>query len=220
MAFFSSARARIVEALFPQLCAGCRTEIAREHVLCSTCASALKPRYTSEKYARSPLVAVHFLFLYKTSPIRGILHAFKYAYVTEIRGLLWQTLARERRVLARMRSDMIVPLPLHPRRLRTRGFNQSEIIAAKLAELLAVPLETRILTRKRNTPFQLKARNRLARMRNVRNAFAVSDPNRVRGKDILLVDDVITTGATLTEAARTLRAAGARRVEAFVLAKD
>ena len=168
----------------------------------------------------STLSSVSSLFNYKTSPIRGVLHALKYNYVTDLVPLLSNILEKEKRHLGRLQADLIVPLPLHPRRLRARGFNQSELIAAKLAEILAIPVLPRALRRKRNTPFQIKARTRAGRARNVKGAFVAPEQDLVRGKRVLLIDDTITTGATLTEAARVLREAGAKKVDAFVLAKD
>ncbi len=109
--------------------------------------------------------------------------------------------------------DLLVPVPLHTRRLASRGFNQ----AHELARAFATAPATNIVTRVRHTPSQVGL-GRTERLENVRDAFAVPRPERVRGRGIVVVDDVVTTGATLAEVARVLHAAGAREVRAVALA--
>jgi ComF family protein len=117
-------------------------------------------------------------------------------------------------------ADLIVPVPLHYARLATRGFNQSAWLASALSRRSGVPLAVDALKRTRRTPTQggLSAR---ARRRNVAGAFAVR-PSRaglVHGKRIVLIDDVLTTGATLSACTRALKRAGARQVDVLVLAR-
>lgn len=111
----------------------------------------------------------------------------------------------------------IVPVPLHPRRLLARGFNQSRELARLLASRRGLPLLSGAIRRVRRTTPQMELA-REARAENIRGAFAV-DAARVAGAHLLLVDDIATTGATLEECARTLLAAGAARVDALVLAR-
>ena len=116
------------------------------------------------------------------------------------------------------RPDVVVPVPLHPRRLRWRGFNQSELLARPLAELWDVPLLKGLL-RTRDTIPQVRLPDE-ARRENLRDAFAVGDTaSAIEGKRVLLVDDVTTTGATLIEGARALLAAGASETAAYVVAR-
>jgi ComF family protein len=110
--------------------------------------------------------------------------------------------------------DRVVPVPLHWRRRLARGYNQAERIARPLAALLDLPCAT-LLTRRRATPPQ-SLLGRASRLANLRKAFQVPHPKRVRGLRILLVDDVATTGATLDAAASTLKKAGAAAVTALV----
>ncbi len=114
--------------------------------------------------------------------------------------------------------DVVIPVPLHRARLRWRGFNQAALLGAALARRLKCPLDVATLTRVRATPPQT-ARDRAQRTRNVRDAFAVRRPSRVVGRRVLLVDDVMTTGATADECARVLRAAGARKIDVLTLAR-
>jgi len=114
--------------------------------------------------------------------------------------------------------DVVVPVPLHPARLRWRGFNQAAMLAAHVAGRFGRPLDLRALARRRPTPPQTSQDSRQRRL-NVRQAFAVARPERVANRRVLLVDDVMTTGATADECARTLIAAGARRVDVLTLAR-
>jgi ComF family protein len=121
-------------------------------------------------------------------------------------------------------APLVVPVPLHPARRRERGFNQSELLAVGLVRTLAkqgngaLPVAAACLRRTRVTPPQTGL-SVAARRENLRGAFAVAKPEAVRGRAVVLVDDVITTGATLSACARTLKRAGAERVLGLALAR-
>jgi ComF family protein len=114
--------------------------------------------------------------------------------------------------------DLVIPVPLHRSRLWWRGFNQAALLAAVVARRIGAPLEVSALARIRATTPQT-SQNHDARRRNVRGAFAVRHPGRVTGRRVLLVDDVMTTGATADECARVLLKAGAARVDVLTLAR-
>jgi ComF family protein len=116
------------------------------------------------------------------------------------------------------RADFVTPVPLHWWRRWTRGYNQSEAVARELAVGLGAEFVPDLLRRVRWTPQQVQP-TREARRENVRGAFRVHKGARIAGKTVLLVDDVMTTGSTLGEAARTLVAGGAGRVVVAVLAR-
>jgi ComF family protein len=115
-------------------------------------------------------------------------------------------------------SDLLVPVPLHPRRLRERGFNQSALLAAELGRRTARPMLADALVRRRDTAPQAGL-TAAARRRNVRDAFAVARRGSVAGRVVTLVDDVFTTGATALACARVLRGAGAREVRLVTIAR-
>jgi ComF family protein len=135
--------------------------------------------------------------------------------LAELLADLWASHQEKR--LRELKVDLIVPVPLHWRRRWRRGYNQSEILARGIAARLHVPCKPGWLRRVRNTPRQVGQRG-AARRDNVRNAFFAPRWAQLHGKAILLVDDVLTTGSTASEAARALRAAGAARVVVAVLA--
>jgi ComF family protein len=136
--------------------------------------------------------------------------------LAEVVGALWaeQTEARLREV----RADIVVPVPLHWRRRLARGYNQSEALARAVADRLGLPCRPSLLRRVRHTPQQTQ-QSPAGRRDNVRGAFAARLGRAFAGKSILLVDDVMTTGSTASEAARALREDGAARVVVAVLAR-
>jgi competence protein ComFC len=114
--------------------------------------------------------------------------------------------------------DGIVPVPLHPRKQRRREFNQAEYLAAGLSKVVNVPVLKRNLRRVKDTPTQTKL-DAESRMKNLRDAFAVRDAAAFKGKRLVILDDVFTTGATMDSCAKTLRKAGAKDVIALAVAR-
>ncbi len=117
-----------------------------------------------------------------------------------------------------VRPDLIIPVPLHPKRLRSRGFNQALLLARRFFPEEGEKIVTGILQRRRDTPAQTGL-DGAARRKNMRDAFVVDQRERVSGRAIILVDDVFTTGSTVNECARVLMAAGAARVDVLTLAR-
>ncbi len=136
--------------------------------------------------------------------------------LAELMGEWWAAVAQPR--FASLGVDCVVPVPLHWLRRWQRGYNQSASLALGLATGLRLPVQKWWLKRIRNTPSQ-KILSATARKENVRGAFGVRSTAALAGRSVLLVDDVMTTGATAHEAARMLRKAGAKRVLVAVLAR-
>ena len=114
---------------------------------------------------------------------------------------------------------LVIPIPLHKNRERTRGFNQAAIIGKIAADYFHLPYEDQILSRSKETRSQAELKNWDQRKENLSGAFAVSNAEQIKNKNIVLADDVYTSGATMNEAVKTLRASGARKIIALVLAK-
>ncbi|MDP3726518.1 MAG: phosphoribosyltransferase family protein [bacterium] len=125
----------------------------------------------------------------------------------------------ERALLHNFVNPLIVPIPLHTKRLRARGFNQAELIAREFVALdTSFSVCTDALVRIKDTESQTKMKNREERIKNVTGCFKVSSPEKIKERNIILIDDVYTTGATLNEARGTLLHAGAREVLACTIA--
>ncbi|MEK7500524.1 MAG: phosphoribosyltransferase family protein [Patescibacteria group bacterium] len=219
---------RLESILLPSFCLNCRAETPEEPVslrwLCLGCHGLLKPNWT--KGALTPEVdGAYHIFNYQTDILaKKLIYALKYELVKEIASAIAVALQKEsahlRRLIRVNRIDFIVPLPLHWRRLRDRGFNQSRLIAEEVAHIGGIGVRDGLLTRKLGLRPQAKIKRRDQRLANIKNAFRVADAQGAGGRVILLVDDVTTTGATLREAARAIKAAGAAKVFAFTLAQD
>jgi ComF family protein len=229
----------LLSLLYPPLCLACSADLAPDEYLCATCAEKIpriEPpfcRKCSEPFAgditgtfRCVNCAdrrLHFeaaVSVYRgRGLVRKLVHDFKYGRQFHLRHLLanWlgETLDDPR--LRGRRFDFIVPVPLHPARKRERGFNQARLLAELLSARTGLPLRP-ALRRVRYTTTQT-AFDRAERMQNLRNAFRLRKKMNVRESRVLLIDDVLTTGSTLSECARILKGAGARSVHAATAAR-
>jgi len=159
------------------------------------------------------------------SGLRELIHLLKYDRVRPAASVLGRMLAEAMADLKPLFGDsqiLVVPVPLHARKLRQRGFNQSELIARAAVKLNPAPdqlqLNAGILERRRETQSQIGL-SRHQRRENIRGAFAVAKRDELAGREILLVDDVFTTGTTVSECARLLRRAGAAKVYVATVAR-
>jgi ComF family protein len=237
------APSRIVESaaslFYPATCVVCAANVERSQYLCDGC-SERAPRVVapfcskcSEPFpgaitqtfscANCEHRTLHFecaAAAYRSRGlVRQVLHQFKYGKERHLRHPIGQWL-RESLDDPRLRGrhfDLIVPVPLHPARERERGFNQAALLAERLAASAAIRLRP-VLQRIRYTTTQT-AHDRAERMQNLHGAFRLRKNEDVRQLNVLLIDDVLTTGSTLSECARVLRAAGAVSVHAATAAR-
>jgi len=217
------ARARVcvdsvTRFLFPQRCAACARPIESPTVLCAACWAAIPPAGL-ELCARclvrerDPVgCARHAGFRVRPGWVYDeraaeVISAFKYRSARTLVPALSVTLARAAR--GPTPPDLVTEVPLHPARLRERGYNQAALLAEATASLLAVPWLGGVLARTRATAPQAQL-GPAARRANLEDAFRIVRPECLSGKRILLIDDVITTGATLAACLETLEAAGAK----------
>jgi len=228
-----------LDLLYPPACLACRAAIAAHGGLCPACWRAM--RFIEKPYCErlgipfdsdgfSGTVSLEALAdppvfnrlraaACFEGPARTLVHRLKYGDRLELAAPMARWMARAGEDLLND-ADLLIPVPLHPRRLARRRFNQSVALAREVFRASSVPLETGLLTRVKPTPPQVGLNRRL-RAANVKGAFAVAARREgaLAGRRLLLVDDVATSGATLNAAAHALLRAGAERVDALVFAR-
>lgn len=203
----------IQSTLFPRRCAGCK---AKGSYLCNLCSAQIPRRGNfGDK-------AIFSVAPYNHPTVRQLVWLLKYRGVRDIAKIFadWlyeamlEDLAETKIYREQAGKILIIPIPLSKKRLRERGFNQAEAIAKHLAELdpRLFRLETNNLIRVKNTPTQVSVKNRTDRLNNLKGAFNVTNRKILRGRTIILLDDVATTGATLEEATKAIARGKPRRV--------
>ena len=229
----------LISLFYPPACAVCATPVAFEEYLCAACAAKaprIKPPFCatcSEPFEGaitetfSCANCAHRLLHFEAAVaafrsrgvVRKIIHEFKYTHQMHLRHPVadWLIATLDDPRLNGRRFDFVVPVPLHPARKRERGFNQAELLAEIFSARAGLKMRT-ALERIRYTTTQT-AFDRAERMENLRDAFRLRKKADVRGLRVLLIDDVITTGSTLSECARVLKAGGAISVHAATAAR-
>jgi len=193
------------------LCLTCRARLpAADGPRCRRC-WAITARAVCGDCAHSPLDGARALYVFDGGA-RALVHELKYRSLHALAQPMAELLA-DSFLVEPFPADVVMPVPLHRRRRRQRGFNQSELLARVLARRAELELDVRTLQRTRDTPQQTQTDDRTRREQNVRAAFSCR--TSLIGRRVLLIDDVWTTGATLRECARTLRQAGAASVWAL-----
>ncbi len=224
----------LVSLFYPTFCGACSRSVPAGEQLCATCAETaarILPPFCAKcsqpfhgaitgsfTCANCEDRALHFdaaVSVYRSrGVVRKVMHDFKYGRQVHLRHLLgrWLADALDDPRLAGRRFDVIVPVPLHPARKRERGFNQAELLAGALRQITGRPMRD-VLQRTRYTTTQTQF-DRSERMENLKGAFRLRRGANVQDLRMLLVDDVLTTGSTLSECASVLKKAGAISVHA------
>jgi ComF family protein len=216
------------ELFYPRLCITCdRKLMIQEKFICLHCIQDLpRTHFHSDPenkiaqlfWGRASVVyATSWLFFRKGSRYQKLVHYLKYKGMKEIGEEMGKLFGAELINTPFQEIDVLIPVPLHPRKLKQRGYNQSEWIAKGIALTLNKPLMVNNLTRDIFTNTQTR-KNRFERWQNVEGIFSVNNPSEIVQKHILVVDDVITTGSTLEAAVVTLLQAGAAKVSIATLA--
>jgi ComF family protein len=197
------------ELVAPMRCAACDVLVAPRHLFCAACAPSVMR--AGPQAPREDAV-----FDYGGAVATAIAR-FKYAGRWDLAARFAEVMAGTAARESHRAVELVVPVPLHPSRLVERGFDQAALLAMPVARRWGIPCAPRALLRARPTPPQASL-DRAARAANVADAFRCALPEKVRGRRILLVDDVRTTGATLASCIDALGRAGAREVRSLVLA--
>ena len=213
---------------WPNVCACCSTGLVRgERYICSHCLYEL-PATNFHKEQDNPVAQIFLgramvehatagYFFRKGNRIQKLVHQIKYKGQKEMGTMLGKETGKSLRNTYFDETDLIVPVPLHPQKLRKRGYNQSEWIAWGVADALNKPMDVQTLVRHVSTTSQTR-KKRFERWENVDSGFGLTDPDIFSGQHILLIDDVVTTGATLEACIHTVLSAPETRVSVATLA--
>ena len=217
----------LMHLAFPEICLGCMShESRRNDFLCIECLYNLP--YTHDFNRLQNAFERHFtgrvklkngaaLFVY-TEIVESLIHQFKYEGMTKIGKRFGTEMGQRIKSSDTFKNlNVIIPIPLHTTKLKQRGFNQSQILAEAIGKVLSLPVDRRAIQRSRRTKTQTK-KSRDNRIENLRSAFEVNPLAEIAGKNVLIVDDVLTTGATLESAALVLHDAGVQDISMITLA--
>ncbi|WP_432711915.1 ComF family protein [Pedobacter sp.] len=202
--------------LYPRLCQACEKPLHKgENEICLKCEFSL-PYTDFHLYPNNPLAkqfwgrapihrAMALLYFTKDSRTQHLMHRIKYKNQPQVGFLLGEMIGERLKISEDYKDiDFIIPVPLHEKRRRTRGYNQSEYIANGIARVLNIPVKKNVLIKYKETKSQTK-NERIKRFENLENVFMVLQPEHITGKHLLMVDDVVTTGATLEACLLTLQ---------------
>jgi ComF family protein len=197
----------LLHLFFPHTCSGCGTDILpADSLLCLRCMASLPetgfewhPGNPVEKifHGRLPLAGASAQFYFtKESLVQHLMHQLKYRGSRDLGLQLGRLMGAQLLRSGRFGADALVPLPLFPARERKRGYNQATVLCKGIAEVLRIPVLEKLVTRPQYTETQTQ-KGRIERWKNMEGKFVARDLSQADGKHLLLVDDVITTGATL-----------------------
>jgi len=213
----------LLDLLFPKFCFSCQREGS---YLCKDCKATLDILRSHQKYNTEHLKDLYWALPYQNPLVKNLIGKFKYKpFVRSLSKPLslliinhFQLIENPPSFLGGGSEFILIPVPLEKRRLKWRGFNQAEELAKELSKFLKIPMVGNCLLKIKNTFPQVELSEE-EREKNVLGAFLVKNKNGIKGKKILLVDDIFTTGSTLKECARVLKESGAREVVGVVIAR-
>jgi ComF family protein len=241
--FWQKTKNLILDSIFPVYCVSCEDFLPSEKnsYLCSKCLAKIpinsalfcpiclkrlnqadnKKCLHSNK--KSSLDSLGYATYYEIPIIRDLIHNYKYRFVKKIENTLADILISYlKKSLNNCDDWIIIPIPLHRSRFNWRGFNQSAEIAKIISQQFNWPILNNILIRKKKTTEQAEIKTKEKRQENLENAFILNNRinlNQIKNRHIILLDDVCTSGATLEEAAKILKTAGAKKIIGLVIAK-
>lgn len=235
--FFILSYNLFLDTLFPWECLICHKETEFNYPLCKDC--FLKIQLFNQficpvcqKRLFNPLKSCHFhplqalgvVGLYEDEILKEAIHTFKYKKIKNLvipLASLMLYFLKNNTYFSNLQKDslLIIPIPLSKQKLQIRGFNQAELLAKEIAKYFSLGISIDVLKKVKNNLPQAEIKDLQKRQKNVKGIFQIKNSEKIEGKQIILIDDVYTTGATLNEAARVLKENGAKSVIGLVLAK-
>ena len=225
--YFKKLTRDFVGLMFPKVCINCQTTLVHdENYLCVKCRLSL-PKTNYHLVHENPLdlkfvyepkfqKASSFLFFYKGGIAQKIIHQIKYGGQQDLGILMGELFGRELQEV-NWPIDLIIPVPLHKTKLIRRGFNQSDLIAEGISRETGWAYSTELVIRRRRTSAQTK-KSKVERWKNIQSVYTLTRSNELSGKTVAVVDDVLTTGATIGELITLLAQSGVKGIYVLTLA--
>ena len=211
----------ILDIFFPPICLSCKKyleEKEKPDLICGNCFQSIK--IYKNLFRPSSQLILAAATSYGNSATKELIHCLKYKGFLKAQKPLGEILIKYLENLnLDLKNYLIIPVPLYYSRLRKRGFNQAEILAEIVSKHFGWQLETRVFKRIRETKPQIEMKDYKDREANIKNCFDVTNKNAIKNKNIILVDDVYTSGATMKEAIKILKRGGAANIIALTVAK-
>ena len=207
MALLKEIKESVLHLLFPHVCTGCSSDLlSKDSVLCMRCVEAMPETQfelhtgnPAEKifWGRLPITTASAQFYFtKESLMQHLMHQLKYKGNKELGIQLGRIMGEQLKKSGKFQVDALIPLPLFPAKERKRGYNQATLLCQGMAGAMQVPVLDNVITRPQHTETQTQ-KGRIERWKNMEGKFVLTDRTAIQNKNILLVDDVVTTGATL-----------------------
>lgn len=240
MNFIYKLKKIFLDILFPPICLNCKNNLQdqeKDGKICRKCLGSIQiysslfcPKCKSRVPGEQKTCHKEIKFLlapvtdYRNPPVKNLIWFLKYHKWQSIIQIIKPLIDRYLDILsASWQNDLsnfiIISIPLHSDRFKERGFNQSELIAEIVSQKIKASLIKNNLKRIKATKNQAELKNVNERLTNIENCFVLNDPKEISGKNIILVDDVFTSGSTMSEAVKVLKQAGAKKIIGFVFAK-
>ena len=206
----------LLNFLFPPVCGICG-KLDKEWV-CKNCLEKLKINIIYQKAYNKYYDEIIYLFRYKD--VRKLILKYKFSNGAFLSNTFSKIILKNKNLCRNLKFyDIIIPVPMYKIKKQKRGYNQTELITKKIAKNLELQEDSKILLKIKNTKTQSKL-NEKQRYENIKNVFNIKDNEKIKNKNIILFDDIITTGATINECARILKQNGATKVVVLAIAKD
>lgn len=213
----------VLDYIFPPTCGFCNK--MREGYLCQDC----KQKITNSNFYLNQLdfyqnkdnfIEEHFYLFSYIEPIRGKILQYKFDDKAYLANTIYEFFMNNEKLYGFLKKyDIIIPIPISSSRKRERGYNQSELLARKISKMANIHIETQVLKKAKNNQPQ-SSLNKEQRRQNVKNVYKVQNEVKIQNKEILLLDDIYTTGSTANECARMLKQAGCQTAGILTIAKQ
>lgn len=207
----------LLQILYPKQCLICGK--LEQDTICSKCYNTLKIEAKVEQYKNKTFNKHLYIFKYE-GKIRNLIIDYKFNDKPYLNELFAKIILKNAKICRKIKKyDIIIPVPIHKKRKNERGYNQSELIARKLAKNLNVELVTDSLIKQKNTLPQ-STLSKKQREENVKTVYKIQNKQKIENKKIILLDDIYTTGATAEECSKILKQNGAKEILVLTIAKD